>query len=56
MFPFPMGSRRPAEGYRHFMHETGMDVKIPELLKGLTDVEDAVQLTRCDGKDPQGHL
>ena len=32
------------------MHETGMDVKIPELLKGLTDVEDAVQLRDVTAK------
>ena len=32
------------------MHETGMDVTIPELLKGLTDVEDAVQLRDVTAK------
>ncbi|MCH4178272.1 MAG: phosphoenolpyruvate synthase [Megasphaera sp.] len=42
--PVPYGFATTAEGYRHFMHETGMDLKIKELLKGLTDVEDPVQL------------
>ena len=48
--PVPYGFATTAEGYRHFMHETGMDVKIPELLKGLTDVEDAVQLRDVTAK------
>lgn len=42
--PVPYGFATTAEGYRHFMHQTGMDVKIEELLKDLTDVEDPVQL------------
>lgn len=42
--PVPYGFATTAEGYRHFMHETGMDLKIKELLTGLTDVEDPVQL------------
>ena len=48
--PVPYGFATTAAGYRHFMHETGMDVKIPELLKGLTDVEDAVQLRDVTAK------
>ena len=48
--PVPYGFATTAEGYRHFMHETGMDVTIPELLKGLTDVEDAVQLRDVTAK------
>jgi pyruvate,water dikinase len=42
--PVPYGFATTAAGYRHFMHETGLDVKIKEMLKGLTDVEDPVQL------------
>ena len=42
--PVPYGFATTAAGYRHFMKETGMDVKIKELLTGLTDVEDPVQL------------
>jgi pyruvate,water dikinase len=42
--PVPYGFATTAEGYRRFMSETGMDVKIRELLKDLTDVEDPVQL------------
>ncbi len=42
--PVPYGYATTAAGYRHFMKATGMDVKIKELLKGLTDVEDPVQL------------
>jgi pyruvate,water dikinase len=42
--PVPYGFATTAEGYRHFMHATGLDVTIKELLKGLTDVEDSTQL------------
>lgn len=40
----PYGFATTAEGYRHFMKKTGLDKKIEELLKGLTDVEDSGQL------------
>ena len=42
--PVPYGFATTAEGYRYFMHATGLDKKIKELLKDLTDVEDPVQL------------
>ena len=42
--PVPYGFATTAEGYRHFMRETGLDEKIKELLQGLTDVEDPIQL------------
>lgn len=42
--PVPFGFATTAEGYRHFMKATGMDVKIKELLSGLTDVDDSIQL------------
>ena len=42
--PVPYGFATTAEGYRYFMHATGLDVKIKELLQGLTDVEDPIQL------------
>lgn len=42
--PVPYGFATTAEGYRHFMHATGLDTKIKELLQGLTDVEDPIQL------------
>lgn len=42
--PVPYGFATTAEGYRYFMKQTGMDVRIKELLTGLTDVEDPVQL------------
>lgn len=44
--PVPYGFATTAEGYRYFMHATGLDKKIKELLQGLTDVEDPIQL-RC---------
>ena len=42
--PVPYGFATTAEGYRYFMHATGLDKKIKELLQGLTDVEDPIQL------------
>ena len=60
--PVPYGFATTAEGYRHFMHATGLDTTIKELLKGLTDVEDPVQLRDvtasirkaiCDADMPQ---
>lgn len=42
--PVPFGFATTAAGYRHFMKATGMDVKIKELLGGLTDVDDSIQL------------
>ncbi len=42
--PVPYGFATTAEGYRYFMHETGMDEKVKELLDGLADVEDPIQL------------
>ena len=42
--PVPFGFATTAAGYRHFMKSTGMDVKIKELLGGLTDVDDSIQL------------
>ena len=41
--PVPYGFATTAEGYRYFMTKTGLDKKIKELLKELTDVEDPVQ-------------
>lgn len=60
--PVPYGFATTAEGYRRFMKETGLDKKIEELLKGLTDVEDSGQLkvvtaqirkAICDAEMPQ---
>ncbi|WP_101912489.1 phosphoenolpyruvate synthase [Megasphaera vaginalis (ex Bordigoni et al. 2020)] len=42
--PVPYGYATTAAGYRHFMEATGLNGKIKELLTGLTDVEDPVQL------------
>ena len=42
--PVPYGFATTAAGYRYFMRKTGLDKKIEELLKELTDVEDPVQL------------
>lgn len=42
--PVPFGFATTAEGYRHFMKATGLDVRIKELLGGLTNVDDSIQL------------
>ncbi len=48
--PVPYGFATTAEGYRYFMTKTGLNKKIKELLKELTDVEDPVQLRSVTAK------
>ena len=42
--PVPYGYATTAHAYRYFMDVTGQNKKIHELLQGLSDVEDSVEL------------
>lgn len=42
--PVPYGFATTAHAYRYFAEKSGLNAKIAELLKGLTDVEDSGQL------------
>ena len=42
--PVPYGYATTANAYRYFMDVTGQNKKIHELLEGLDDVEDSVEL------------
>lgn len=42
--PVPYGYATTAHAYRYFMEATGQNKKIHELLQGLDDVEDSVEL------------
>ena len=42
--PVPYGFATTAQAYRTFLHETGLDQKIGEMIANLTNVEDSRQL------------
>ncbi len=42
--PVPYGFATTAHGYRHFMQDSGVEAKVEELINGLTDVENSVEL------------
>ena len=48
--PVPYGFATTAHAYRLFLKETGLDKKIVEILKGLTDVEDSRQLREISAR------
>ena len=48
--PVPYGFATTAQAYRSFLRETGVDLKIEEILTTLTDVEDSRQLREISAR------
>ena len=48
--PVPYGFATTSYAYNYFMHESGMDVRMQEILTDLTDVENTKQLSTVSAK------